>query len=816
MKLVGFTNYNRITSRDKNHLNKLPFVNLDSVEYLPDDSLKDHITEDSSILKADETYTFRPIWDDRNKNILYFLSTTNPKLGSLDSFPFKVRDKGNKRANGVYDANGKLVGITSIGTIKGVNYNKYSFVKTDSVECLPDESLRDHLTDVNPNVGDYYSQVDREFQDKYKMSEESISRPYEINEDGDAYFPVLEKTVGRMDVERMKEAENDPRFREVFSEGEELGESETENQNWYKQEVKTASDINDQLSEINNREIFGNGPSDIRFYACQVGGSSKSDVMVVADKRNPKTKKFNDGSSFPQNLRNVEYSKIRRADKKDSAHPGEEDDYFFVEVKLDYKNSAYFKFNMDYEITDGSSFRLYRATSRNPEFSEKLNERMMRLLQDSPELNNRCKTLNKNIKRCVDGLDRIEEIRNRFKLGSGGVKRLPEDFEKIARVFNFYVLEWMAKLAYLKSTYLYEASGSNPSKKKLETILEKATLIKDRLGKLSNKQDVLKFTFIDKFKAMYSIFASGDREKNVIDPKHAPMIFSYVADPNSQTVKDFLELICEYYYSEMDVRYIQIGSELFYLDGPDKSSNNPFGLDIPEFSDMAKRVGLKISVGVQAPNQNSSNFRLMLKVFLLDNISGAAGSDDDFSDDKDEDDDDAPETSLGNENRIKTAFSDLKIGDDCDFIRKNIGSGKSDSGESSPKKSDTGTLEESILKTKDTLFFHGSRNTGTITTLEPPSPERIFFVTEDLDYAEEYTKKNGEKVGSVYVVSLKDGTKIYDPYGDAFTPGSIQEKWGSEFLSYLAHGDEWTREMGSGKDMFNMLMDIVRIAYRYI
>lgn len=118
-------------------------------------------------------------------------------------------------------------------------------MKFDSIEYLPDESLKDHITDVDPNINDYYSQVDREFQDKYKISEESISRPYEINEDGDAYFPVLEKTVGRIDVERMQEAENDPRFREVFSEGKELGESKTENRNWYKQEVKTASDIND-------------------------------------------------------------------------------------------------------------------------------------------------------------------------------------------------------------------------------------------------------------------------------------------------------------------------------------------------------------------------------------------------------------------------------------------------------------------------------------------------------------------------------------------------------------------------------------------
>ena len=99
--------------------------------------------------------------------------------------------------------------------------------------------------------------------------------------------------------------------------------------------------------------------------------------MVVADKRNPKTKKFNDGSSFPQNLRNVEYSKIRRADKKDSAHPGEEDDYFFVEVKLDYKNSAYFKFNMDYEITDGSLITPFSGRSGTACFLGKFQEASM-------------------------------------------------------------------------------------------------------------------------------------------------------------------------------------------------------------------------------------------------------------------------------------------------------------------------------------------------------------------------------------------------------------------------------------------------------
>ena len=125
------------------------------------------------------------------------------------------------------------------------------------------------------------------------------------------------------------------------------------------------------------------------------------------------------------------------------------------------------------------------------------------------------------------------------------------------------------------------------------------------------------------------------------------------------------------------------------------------------------------------------------------------------------------------------------------------------------------TVSESRLQTKDKLFFHGSMNkTGVLDHINPPSPENIFFVTEDLDYAEKYAKRGNRWKGDVYVVSLKDGVEIFDPYADMGKSQLMNDRWGWNFLGFLAHGDEWMDMIGAKVDMFNFMMDIARNAYR--
>ena len=51
-------------------------------------------------------------------------------------------------------------------------------------------------------------------------------------------------------------------------------------------------------------------------------------------------------------------------------------------------------------------------------------------------------------------------------------------------------------------------------------------------------------------------------------------------------------------------------------------------------------------------------------------------------------------------------------------------------------------LLESKLDLKNYLYFHGSRHAGKLSQIDAPTPENIFFVTADLDYAMEYAKFN--------------------------------------------------------------------------
>ena len=129
------------------------------------------------------------------------------------------------------------------------------------------------------------------------------------------------------------------------------------------------------------------------------------------------------------------------------------------------------------------------------------------------------------------------------------------------------------------------------------------------------------------------------------------------------------------------------------------------------------------------------------------------------------------------------------------------------------------TVTETRISTKDKLFFHGSRNSGILTHIKPPSPENIFYVTNDIDYAYEYTKMNqGEGPKGIYVVTLKDGIDIFDPFDEESFYGNrspLMELWPVELRRQFTDGEKITR---GHADMLSILYSLVcnyRILKKY-
>lgn len=119
-------------------------------------------------------------------------------------------------------------------------------------------------------------------------------------------------------------------------------------------------------------------------------------------------------------------------------------------------------------------------------------------------------------------------------------------------------------------------------------------------------------------------------------------------------------------------------------------------------------------------------------------------------------------------------------------------------------------VTETRISTKDKLFFHGSRNGGILTHIKPPSPENIFYVTNDIDYAYEYTKMNqGEGPKGIYVVTLKDGIDIFDPFDEESFYGNkspLRELWPVELRRQFTDGEKITR---GHADMLSILYSLV-------
>lgn len=118
----------------------------------------------------------------------------------------------------------------------------------------------------------------------------------------------------------------------------------------------------------------------------------------------------------------------------------------------------------------------------------------------------------------------------------------------------------------------------------------------------------------------------------------------------------------------------------------------------------------------------------------------------------------------------------------------------------------SGRISESKVDFTDKIFFHGSKNSGVLKQLKAPSPDNIFFVTNDLDYAWKYTEKNtDETTRNVYVVSLnQEELNVFDPWKDS---DKIEKLWTHDFTDVLKHGLD-SRFDKDPKDLMLILTDI--------
>ena len=116
------------------------------------------------------------------------------------------------------------------------------------------------------------------------------------------------------------------------------------------------------------------------------------------------------------------------------------------------------------------------------------------------------------------------------------------------------------------------------------------------------------------------------------------------------------------------------------------------------------------------------------------------------------------------------------------------------------------SISESKIDFTDKIFFHGSKNSGVLKQLKAPSPDNIFFVTNDLDYAWKYAEKNtDETTRNVYVVSLnQEKLNVFDPWKDS---DKIEKLWTHDFTDVLKYGLD-SRFDKDPKDLMLILTDI--------
>lgn len=239
-----------------------------------------------------------------------------------------------------------------------------------------------------------------------------------------------------------------------------------------------------------NRENKNNsGDKHVRYYALRHGGGAHSDVIVVKDHL-----EFN-GKGNSENIEVADNGKpIKVDDTKSLLHPKENDEYFFVETKLNYEDASFFKFvvNVVFRKGDSIDISFERAkTGHIHEINDDLYAKITNELKQDRTLRPYFLEVKRNIDDFVFKLGEIEPLKKRFGdilQSTEDIQRefrFPQDLEKFARIFNFYILSWSKKLLAFKESYIYQKLTSPEYTKQLESIKDVVENLKEKIHTLT-------------------------------------------------------------------------------------------------------------------------------------------------------------------------------------------------------------------------------------------------------------------------------------------------------------------------------------------
>lgn len=180
------------------------------------------------------------------------------------------------------------------------------------------------------------------------------------------------------------------------------------------------------------------------------------------------------------------------------AEPDDNDRFFFVEVKKDYKTASYFKFFMKYQFSEsGGNFgNITRSSESDKMFNAKLSKVMCELCQKNEAVNKQFKRIHDNVVGCINELMKIDGIQKQFKFKE--IQEFPRDFDELAKVFNFYILEWQNKLRFLKSEYFY-MTLAGIKQDNVKVVENQIKYVQDKIERLAGTKDAESISHMSSF-----------------------------------------------------------------------------------------------------------------------------------------------------------------------------------------------------------------------------------------------------------------------------------------------------------------------------
>lgn len=268
-------------------------------------------------------------------------------------------------------------------------------------------------------------------------------------------------------------------------------------------------------------------------------------------------------------------------------------DEFYVEVKGSYLKGRILKFLLTF---DGSGVKLSKPKGadqddednenddekpdffRTKEYEDDFHETMSRMFSESGYLKSAFEELGANVQKCIDSMKDIPNVKRRLKFDERRAKMFPEGFIELAKVFNFYIQEWISHYMTLKSQLLFRlASSSSPSGADIEGIVAEIDEINSKVGRIlakSKKKNLQSLDEFDKFKYMYQMFISSDRalaKKESDVDSHKYRLFTWdsrTRDPQGESErvrKEVIDNILKYYVDVKKCEYMEIESDVYRI-----------------------------------------------------------------------------------------------------------------------------------------------------------------------------------------------------------------------------------------------------------